>query len=217
MSKQIRLLLLLFLLISANTVFAIDEISIVGLFRDKAIVKLDGIQRILVTGKASPEGVLLISANSNEAVLEINGVRNSYSLGNHISSQFSTPTGQKTVTIAPDKMGMYIVNGSINDFQVNFVIDTGATLISMNKHQAKRIGLDYKMDGKKSLSSTASGMAKIYLVKLKSVKVGDIELNNIRGAVHDGDFPEVILLGNSFLSRIDMQTEGRLLKLEQPY
>lgn len=215
MSKQIKLVM--FLLISANNVFAIDEINIVGLFRDKAIVELDGIQRILVIGEVSPEGVLLISANSNEAVLEINGARNTYVLGNRISSQFTPPAGQKTVTIAPDNTGMYIVNGSINDFQVKFIVDTGATLISMNKHQARRIGLDYKMDGKQSISYTASGLSKIYIVKLKSVKVGDIELNNIQGAVHDGDFPQVILLGSSFLSRINMQREGKLLKLEQLY
>ena len=110
---------------------------------------------------------------------------------------------------------MYLVNGSINDFQVRFVVDTGATLISMNKHQAKRIGIEYKMDGEKSLINTASGLDVIYIVDLKKVKVDDIEVNNIKGAVHDGDFPKIILLGNTFLNQIDINRNGKLLQLQK--
>ncbi len=110
---------------------------------------------------------------------------------------------------------MYWVNGAINDFQVKFVVDTGATLISMNRHQARRIGLNYKMEGKKSVSSTASGLTRIYLVNLKKVKVGDIELNDVPGSVHDGDYPEFILLGNSFLSKVSLKREGAILQLQK--
>lgn len=204
-------------LFCSGQVNAVEEINIVGLFRDRAIVELDGVRRILVPGQVTPEGVVLISANSREAVIKINGIQHTYTLGNHISSSFQGPTGHKTVTIAPDSTGMYVVNGSINDFQVEFIIDTGASFISMNKHQARRIGIDYKMDGKKQLSSTASGLDKIYVVKLGKVTVGDIVLKDVQGAVHDSDFPQQILLGSTFLSRVNMQREGRLLKLEQLY
>jgi len=210
-------LVLLCILTSTRAVFAVDNINIVGLFRDRAIVELDGVRRVLVPGKPTPEGAVLISANSREAVIEINGVEDTYTLGSHISSQFKGPTGQKTVTIAPDSTGMYVVNGSINDFQVEFIIDTGASYISMNKHQAERIGLNYKMEGEKKLSSTASGMDKVYVIKLNKVAVGDIVLNNVQGAIHDGDFPKQILLGSTFLSRVNMKRDGRLLKLEQLY
>lgn len=209
--------LLLMLLFTAGAVNAVDEINVVGLFKDRAVVELDGVRRILVPGKASPEGVVLISANSREAVINVNGKISTYTLGHHISNRFSAPTGQKTVTVAPDSAGMYVVNGSINDFQVDFVIDTGATYISMNQHQARRIGLDYKMTGKKAVTSTASGLVKIYVVKLAKVTIGDIVLNDVQGAVHDGDFPRQILLGNSFLGRIGMKRDGRLLRLEQLY
>ena len=215
MSMRIQLLLLL--LILAETAAAVEEISIVGLFRDRAIVVLDGVQRVLTPGQASPEGIVLISATSKEAVLDVNGMRRSFMLGEHITNQFTAPATAKTVTIAPDGQGMYLVNGSINDFQVTFVVDTGATLVAMNKHQAKRLGLDYRITGKESVTSTASGLDKIYIVKLNKVTVGDIVLNNIVGSVHDGDYPDMILLGNSFLGRIAMQRDGQLLKLEQLY
>ena len=199
------------------TAVAVEEITIAGLFRDRAIVVLDGVQRVLIPGKPSPEGVVLISATSKEAILEINGARQTYKLGDHITSQFIASKAGKTITIAPDGQGMYMVNGSINDFQATFVVDTGATLIDMNRTQAKRLGLDYKLQGKESLSSTASGLDKIYLVKLTKVAVGDILLHDIQAAVHDGNFPETILLGNSFLGRVDMKREGQLLILEQKY
>ncbi|MFQ5661177.1 MAG: TIGR02281 family clan AA aspartic protease [Gammaproteobacteria bacterium] len=210
-----RIACIIFLVAFFQPAKAVDKIIIVGLFKNKAIVQLDGKQRTLDAGKTSPEGVTLISANSKEAVLEINGIRKSYPLGTHIGSRFKGPTGQKTVSIAPDSQGMYWVNGSINDFQVRFVVDTGATVISMNRNDAKRIGLDYRMKGDKSVSSTASGLENVYLVKLKKVKVGDIELQDVTGAVHNSDYPKVILLGNSFLSRLDIKREGGLLQLQK--
>lgn len=193
---------------------AVEKISVLGLFKDTAIVKLDGKQRVLKKGKVSPEGVLLISANSREAVLEINGRRESYTLGTHIGGSFRKPEATVSSTIAPDANGMYWVNGSINGFQVQFVVDTGATLISMNRHQAKRIGLNYRMEGRESLANTASGESRIYIMNLDRVRVGDIELQDVKGAVHDSDFPRVILLGNTFLNRVNMKREGRILTLE---
>lgn len=193
---------------------AVDKVTVVGLFKDKAIVTIDGKQRILSTGETSPEGVRLISANSREAVLEINGKQDTYTLGTAISTNYSEPAAGETVTIAPDTMGMYEVNGSINGFQVKFVVDTGASLIAMNKHQAKRIGINYKLEGIESMAETASGYTKNYLVKLDEVRVGDIRLTDVTAAVHDGDFPSVILLGNSFLNRVNMSRQGALLQLQ---
>ena len=70
------------------------------------------------------------------------------------------------------------------------------------------------MTGKASISNTASGLSKIYIVKLDKVRVGDIEIGNVEGAVHDSDFPKVILLGNTFLNRVNMKREGKILQLQ---
>lgn len=211
MIKYISLMLLLF----SIPCMAVEKITVVGLFKDKAIINIDGKQHLLTIGKTSPDGVKLISANSREAVLEIDGSQKTYTLGTHISGEFTPPASDTTVTIAPDSTGMYEVNGSINGFQVKFVVDTGATLISMNKHHANRIGLNYKMEGVESLSETASGYAKTYLVKLKEVRVGDIVLNDVQGSVHDGEFPSIILLGNSFLGKVNMIREDKILQLKK--
>ncbi len=77
------------------------------------------------------------------------------------------------------------------------------------------IGINYMLDGEEGLSQTASGYAKTYLVRLSRVTVGEITLTDVDGAVIDGDQPVEVLLGNSYLGRLDMQREGRLLMLKK--
>jgi aspartyl protease family protein len=193
---------------------AVDKIKVVGLFKDKAVVIIDGKQRVLRKNTTTPEGVTLISANSNEAILEVDGEQKSYTLGTQVSIKFSETKPGRTVSIAPTNE-MYLVNGSINDFQVQFLVDTGASSVAMNRQTAKRLGLNFRMDGQEGLSETASGYSKIYVVNLEKVTVGDIVLEDVEGVVHDGEFPRIILLGNSFLSKVHLRREGQLLLLEQ--
>lgn len=207
--------LLLTGLLFATETAAVEKIIVLGLFRDRAIVSIDGTQRMLRVGQTSPEGVVLVSADSSGAVLEFDGRRESYTLGSHIMSEFAAPVAGRIVMIAPDEQGMYRTNGSINGFQVAFIVDTGATLVAMNRGEAERIGIDYRMEGRESQAATASGIGRIFLVTLDSVRVGDIELKDVPAAVHDGDFPLTTLLGNSFLNRVDLQREGRLLEIRE--
>jgi len=210
-----RSLFIFCLLICSEMVNAADKITVVGLFRDKALITINGKQRLLSAGKVSPEGILLISATSKLAIMEIDGIQHEFKLHDGITNNYQAPTGQGIVTIIPDEGGMYWIHGSINDKQVKFIVDTGASLISMNKHEAKRLGINYLDSDQKGLTNTASGVEEIFIVNLRKVKMGDIELHNIKAAVHDTDFPSVILLGNSFLSKIDMKREGRLLQFNK--
>ncbi len=90
--------------------WAVDSIRVVGLFSGTAVLDLDGRQRLLRAGQTSPEGVKLISANAQEAVLEVNGRRATYALGSHISSKYNDAAGRQiAVRIWPDARGMYTV------------------------------------------------------------------------------------------------------------
>lgn len=194
---------------------AAERISILGLFKDKAIITIDGKRRVLASGQTSPEGVRLIAADSRKAVLEIDGRQATYALGTQISTNYAAIIPQATVQIWPDPLGMYLTSGSINNFPVEFLVDTGATLVAMNKIQAKRLGLDYKLTGEQALTTTASGTAKAYYLSLDKVKVGDILLRSVPAAVIDGEFPIKVLLGNSFLNRLQMTRNGQMLELRQ--
>ncbi len=209
-------LLLVTLTSLAGAVHSGEKISVAGLFKDAAVLIIDGKHRMLRAGQTSPEGVTLHSADSKEAVIEIDGEKQTYPLGVHIGG--AMPAAQSTkVHLYPTRNNMYTAVGSINGFPVNLIVDTGATLVSMNSIEAKRLGLNYRLIGKPATSSTASGLARIYVVRLARVKVGDIVLKDVQGAVHEGAFPKQILLGMSFLGRLDMRRQGQILELEKKY
>ncbi|MFK8067006.1 MAG: TIGR02281 family clan AA aspartic protease [Gammaproteobacteria bacterium] len=201
------------LLFQINITYAIENIIVQGLFKNTAIVMLDGKRRMLKVGMPSPEGVLLIKSSSESAIIEIEGKQKTYKLGRHISNNFKAPSSSKAVVIAPTRSGMYLVNGSINSFPVKFLVDTGATLIAMSETQAKRLGLDYKLGGEIGRSSTASGTTKSWYISLKKVKVGSILLRDVKAAVLKGDHPTEVLLGNSFLNKLQMNRDGKLMEL----
>jgi len=207
---------LLIVLLSLAGAQAATKVTVVGLFKNTAIVVIDGTRRLLRSGDTSPEGVKLISATSSEAVLEIDGEQKTYGLGGQIGGSYARPE-QAKVRIWPTPDRMYVVLGSINGFPVKFIVDTGATLVSLSGREAKRLGIDYRVVGTPGRSSTASGIEKIYVVNLDKVKVGDIEIRNVRGAVHDGDFPPATLLGMSFLSKLTMRQDGLVLELEKKF
>lgn len=154
------LILLLFLF--PGLAFAAPKFMVVGLFKDKAILDINGKQRLLAAGHQALEGITLISANSKEAVIEVEGKRGTYALGNRIGSQYAAATAGATVQISPNPIGMYNVGGAINGFAVSFMVDTGATQVAMNKHLARRLGIDYRLIGNEGVSSTASGIVKSF-------------------------------------------------------
>lgn len=193
--------------------FAIDNIVVLGLSKGKALINVDGKQHMLSLGQISPEGVRLIKANVNEAELEVAGKRDVYPLGQHISSNF-IPAAETVVHIARNNFGMYTTTGAINSRLVNFLVDTGATSIALNAGEAKRLGIEYRL-GKPMQVSTASGTAQAFGMRLKSVKVGAIELRDVDAVVVDGSSPEIVLLGMSFLGRLNVQHQGQLLVLKQ--
>ncbi len=194
-----------------------QDILVLALFKDKAVLRIDGAQRTLRVGEVSPEGMRLISADSAQAVLEIDGKRSAYALGSHTSYATMGPAARSVVQIWRGAGGMYTTGGSINGMPVKFLVDTGASIIAMNSQDARRLGIDYQRSGTAGTVSTASGVERAYQVSLDSVKVGDILLRNVEAAVLEGPYPPVVLLGMSFLGRVEMENQGSMLVLRQKY
>ncbi len=193
------------------------EIQVLGLFNGKAMVEINGQRRVLAEGERSPEGVLLIEANSKQAMLEVDGEARPYALGRRVGTQYVKPGTGPTVNVYRNSGGMFTTVGTINGFSVQFLVDTGASSVAMNTAQAKRLGIDYRLYGRRVGVSTASGTASGYEVRLDSVKVGDIELHNVEAIVLEGGSPEIALLGMSFLGRLSIQNDGHVMQLEKKY
>lgn len=192
-----------------------EGISLQALFKDKAILSIDGVRRVLKSGELSPEGIKLLATDTREekAEIEINGKREVLKLGVVISS-FKT-TGRGSVTLYTESDGHYYIDGLINGMTVRFVLDTGATLIAMNSTIADRIGLDYRKLGRPAVAGTASGYVRTFNLKLNSVQIGNITLHNVSGSVIEGNHPREVLLGMSFLGQLNMKREDEKLELTE--
>ena len=108
-----------------------------------------------------------------------------------------------------------MTEGRINNQQVQFMVDTGATTVSIPETDAKRLGLNYK-EGRTATYSTANGQIKVWLVKIASLRVGDVEVREVDANVVPAAMP-YILLGNSFLTRFQMKRENDIMVLERRY
>ncbi|PWT77228.1 MAG: TIGR02281 family clan AA aspartic protease [Proteobacteria bacterium] len=220
MPRKFRSILALLILLSplAHGQDAEGEIVVVGLSSGKAVVVLgnSGRPHVLRDGESLPGGIKLVKATPESALFEINGKRRSLSLGSsQLASGRSTFNASSSVTLVADARGHFMTTGSINGATVSFLVDTGATMISMGLGDARRIGINY-LEGERGSSRTANGVARVYRVKLDTVKVGDITLNNVDALVHDTEMP-FVLLGMSFLNRVEMNRTGTDLTLTKRY
>src|SRR3989338_4667821 len=107
---------------------AAQEVSVLALFEGKALLAVDGGKPRTVGAGETYAGVKLISGNSEEAVVSVNGKRQRLRIGEGIYSTASAPSGHITVTLAQDPRGHFISSGTINGASMNFLVDTGATM-----------------------------------------------------------------------------------------
>ncbi len=195
---------------------AIDRIEVQALFAEKAVIMVDGSRHTLAVGDTSPEGIKVIAADSKSAILEIDGEQKTFPLGNSITMSYQKPSSVKE-QIFVNSNGMYTTHGSINGRSVRFMVDTGATSVAMSEPAARRLGIAYRLDGEPIQTFTASGVAKAWRIKLKSITVGSLRQNQIDAVVVEGNHPREVLLGMSFLERLKVEKEAGVMTLEQKY
>jgi len=219
---KLTILAALFSLCFSSVAFSSQMLDVVvmAIFGDVVILKVDGEKHKLKVGEQTSEGITLLEADSDTVVLKINNKKSTHKLGSHASfgnAGSDKPKGKKNpiAKIWP-RNDMYITQGSINNFSVQFMVDTGATWIAMSEAMAKRLGIDYYR-GKKGMAGTANGASPYYEVNLDRVKVGDIELLNVSAAVMSGYRSHQVLLGNSFLKRCELTRTKRVMILKKKF
>ena len=107
-------------------------------------------------------------------------------------------------------MDAYIIRGTINARAVTFLVDTGATNVSIPERVAHYLGLEIM--GRAQQSQTANGMVKVFPTQIEQLKIGEIVLKNVNASINTGDRSEQVLLGMSVLKELELvQREGKLL------
>ena len=194
-------------------VFAID-VGLAGIMGSQAMLMINGgAPRTIAVGQAI-DGVRLISVAGDQVVVEVDGKKRPLRVGQHAVGTASADGAGKVILTA-DGQGHFVTNGTVNGASVKFLVDTGATLVSLGASDARRIGIDPRT-GELGVTNTANGQAQVSRVKLDTVRVGDVTLHNVDALVHQNDLP-VALLGMSFLNRMEMQRDGGTMTLKKQY
>lgn len=128
-----------------------------------------------------------------------------------VSTQFRQD-GAREVTLQRNRYGHYNVSGEINGYGVEFLLDTGATDISVPAHIAERIGLKRLYETR---FHTANGIARGYGTRIDTVRVGAITLHDLNASINPNVSDDIILLGMAFLKRIEFTQRGDTLILRQ--
>lgn len=190
------------------------QINVVGLFSGKAILSVNGGKpKTYAVGQTTPEGVRLLSADSNKVVLEVEGKRRELGMGQGIS--IGGDSSAQVATLYANNAGHFLGDAYINGSPVKFLVDTGATSIALSSKEARRIGLQY-LDGDIGIAQTANGIVKTYRISLNTVKIGGIVMHQVEAVVLEGDSSPV-LLGMSALNRLQMERDGMVLTLTKKY
>jgi len=213
-----KFLLLIVVLLYAPLGLAVNQakmqIEVQALMPGMVVLNVNQQRVTLKQGEANEQGLRLISADTAAAVIEVNGVAQRFTMGSAVSTQFIQPR-QLTEQIMADDRGMFRAHGSINGQSVRFLVDTGASSVAMSATDARRLGIQYRLDGIPVTANTASGLAKGWRVRLNTVRLGQLLEKNVEAVVVDGDHPSQVLLGMTFLKRMRVDKDGDRMQITQ--
>ncbi len=193
----------------------LPDVELNGLFGNQAVLTISGRQQLLKTGQKSPEGVVLVSATLEQAIIEFRGDRRILRLSQRVTGSYKVRT-QEVVTLNADRLGQYRAQITIGGQPVSCLIDTGASVVAISSAQADRLGIDY-LAGREGQVVTANGRATSYFVELPEVVLAGITQRNVSAAVVSGFYPEEVLLGMSFLSALKLEESSGVMSLTQQY
>ncbi len=121
-------------------------------------------------------------------------------------------SGTREIKLLRNRGGHYVTPGEINQQKVVFMLDTGATTISIPANIADRIGLE---KGYAFNVSTANGTVQVYSTQLQQVKMGDIMLEKVSASINPHMQGDEILMGMNVLKKLEMIQRGDTLTLRQ--
>ena len=203
---MIARMVLLSLLLGYSIVAGAVWVRLVAIGPSHAELQINDMKRTMRPGQDSPEGVRLISISGGYAEIQANGNMHRLRLGERIAPMLA---------LRADGRGHYTTELAINGRSTVAIVDTGASSISMSRTEADRLGIAYR-DAGRIPTRTAAGESSAYLVKLDNVQAGSIHLRDVEATISVlADSPAIVLLGMSFLRRVEMVKDGDRLMLIQ--
>jgi aspartyl protease family protein len=164
-----------------------QSVGLAGMLGPKALLIVDGAPPKSVAAGEAYKGVKVISTQGDMAVLEIGGRQHSMRVGDAPAKVGSSNDGAvgARVVLSAGSGGHFVTLGQINGHAVQFIVDTGASAVSLSTEQAQRMGLNYQK-GELTQMSTANGIVAAWRLKLASVSIGDVMVYEVDSVVSTG-------------------------------
>ena len=194
-----------------------QSVALTGMLGRKALLIVDGGEPKSLAAGESHRGVRIVSTEGDSAVVDIAGQKHTLRVGESptsVGAQGGSTGGTKVVLTAGGG-GHFLTLGQINGSAAQFVVDTGATFVSMSEQDAALAKVNYR-NGQRISMSTANGVVPGWRVKLNSVRIGEVTVYDVDAVVTASAMPYV-LLGNSFLTRFQMTRTNDQMVLEKRY
>jgi aspartyl protease family protein len=195
------------------TVVQAQTVTLNGqLGNQQALLVIDGQPHAVAIG-ATVYGVRLLALSDGRAEVMVGGVRRTVVLGAgpvRVTGS-DAPSGGQEIVLTANGDGHFIAPGRINGNAVTFMVDTGATVVSIGQADADRMGINYK-NAPTGFANTANGRVPVRSVMLNAVRVGDVEVAGVEAIVIPTQMQHV-LLGNSFLNRFSMRRDSDTMRL----
>ena len=188
------------------------EVIAEGLLPGMAVLIIDG-ERVTLRPGQERGSVQLIDVSADRAVLDVDGQRRELRISGRVDSNFVAPE-ERSVTIRRNARLQYVTTAEINGRRMRVLVDTGANMVAMNARHARSLGIA-EDEGRLGSVSTASDVRAARLVTLRSVNVGGIEAQAVDATVLDGEQPQLILLGMSFLQHVQLEEREGVLTLRR--
>ena len=190
-----------------------QDVIFAGSMGSKALLVIDGEPHTLAVGQ-SARGVGLLQLSGDQARVQRGSEVTLLRLGQAPARLTGTPQAARStqeIVLPVGLGGHFTAAGAINGRPVQFMVDTGASVVVLSQTDAERIGLAWR-DAPRAVTQTANGTVPVHRINLNSVRVGEVEVTQIDAIVMPAQMPYV-LLGNSFLARFRMQRDNDLLRL----
>lgn len=135
--------------------------------------------------------------------------------GGALAPQHNSATIVGEAQFFANRSGDFVIIGFINDVEVSFLVDTGASDVILTTRDAERLGIVPDDMIFSRLYRTANGTVAGAPVRLSAITVGGVRINNVRASVTDGALHKS-LLGMSYLSRLsEFSVKGQVLTFYQ--
>ncbi len=125
---------------------------------------------------------------------------------------YETVAGDREVVLERNRQGHYVAGGEVNNVPVTFLLDTGATDVAIPANIAERADLQQGTAGR---AFTANGAVTVYTTLVDTLRIGNIELQDVRASITPSMPGDTILLGMSALQQVEFSQRGNELTLRQ--